>query len=220
MYRSKLLFVFSVVNLISVFISILFMRFDVAFKFNSGFVVTEMVSRWYDIILPILQLISCFIILFIDIKQGWKIPHFYRYIVAYIAVSISTYYTWIMIAIHLNNYQIGDKISLPITVLIIVPIALFFLVYSYYLIGKNYKSSSLFAFKWVRLSPVVWKKTHYFAGTMGIICSALMMGLAILNDTIFRTNWIYIVVIIIWGVLYYLSTFIYSKKIYKKINQI
>ena len=212
MFRSRLLLIFSMINLIAVFICTLLLPYDVAFKFDSMFVLTHLISRWYNIIIPVLQVVSCGIIMSIDFKEQGKIPHIYRYIITYVAVSIATYYSWIMIAIQFENLAIGDTVIAPISALILVPIALFMVAYGYYQSAKSFNTKSIFAYKFVKSNPIVWRKTHKTAGILSVVSGMLIIVLAILNEIIFKTNWIYLIAVIIWIVVYYLFTFIYAYK--------
>ena len=109
MNRSKLLFSFSLINFVAVLICVLLMPSQVVIKFNSDMIVTDLFSRWFSIIIPTLQVVSCFVILFIDQKEQWKVPHHYRYIVAYIAISLATLYSWIMITIQFGDIMLVMK---------------------------------------------------------------------------------------------------------------
>lgn len=213
MNRSRLLFIFSLFNLVAVFVCVFFLANNVVFKFNAYFQVTDFASRWVNIILPILQVVSCMIIMIVDIRENGSIPHIYRYIVAYIAVSVATFYTWIMIVIQFGNYSIGDKIVFPITSLILIPIALAILVYTYYQSTKPYKTFSIFGYAWVRNSPIAWQKTHTSAGRNGMLSSILIIVCAVVNDIVYKSNWAYVIALGIWLIVYYLFTFIHSLSI-------
>jgi len=219
MYRSRLMVIFSLINFIAVFVCICLLPSNVAFQFDSNFIITTTISKWCDIIIPFLQLLSCIIIVMIDFKEDNKIPHIYRYIITYVAISIATYYTWIMLAIQFENLQIGDMIIAPISILILVPIALFMMAYGYAQSAKKFNTSSIFGLKFVKEHPVLWQKTHKLAGFMSSFCGMVIIILAILNETIFKTNWIYLIAFIVWFVLYYLVTLIYAyreSKFYQK----
>jgi len=212
MYRSRLLFSFSVINLIAVFVCIMLLPQFVAFKFDSNFIISELITRWYNIVIPALQVIACMIIMVIDFKENGEIAHIYRYIITYVAISVATYYTWIMLAIQFENLSIGDKVVLPISVLILVPIALFMVVYGYYQSAKKYNTKSIFGFKFVKENPIVWKKTHKVGGILSVISGMTIIVLSILNETIFKTWWIYIICLFVWLVIYYFFTFVYAYK--------
>lgn len=219
MNRSKLLFSFSFINFVAVFICIFFLNNQVAIKFDYNLEVLELFSRWFSIILPSLQLISCLIILIIDLKEQWKVEHHYRYIVAYIAIAVATFYTWIMIAIQFGNYSVGDTIKLPVTSLIIIPIAMIMLVYTYYQGYRKFRSKSIFAFKWVKNSPVAWKKTHFGASVNGMICSILMICTAVINDVKFNgSSWAYLVAFGLFIVIYYIFSLINSIMVSRAYN--
>lgn len=212
MYRSRLLFGFSVINLIAVFVCIMLLPPMVAFKFDSNFIVSEIITRWYNIIIPALQVIACMVIMIIDFKEDGAIPHLYRYIITYVAVSIATYYTWIMLDIQFENLSIGDQVIAPMSVLILVPIALFMVAYGYYQCTKKYGAKSIFAFKFVKENPIVWKKVHKVAGFLSSLSGMIIIVLAILNDTIIKCWWMYLVAVGVWVLVYYCFTFIYAYK--------
>ena len=212
MNRSKLLFMFSLINLIAVFVCTLMLPNAVAFRFDSNFIISELISRWYNIIIPVLQLIACMVIMIIDFKENGEIYHLYRYIITYVAVSIATFYTWIMLAIQFENLSIGDKVIAPISMLILAPIALFMVAYGYYQSAKKYGTNSIFGFKFVKANPIVWRKTHKVAGFLSSFSGMIVIILAILNETIFKTNWIYLIAIGVWVLIYYCFTFIYAYK--------
>lgn len=214
MNRSRLLFLLSLLNLVAVFVCIYFLPQTVVFKFNSDFIVDELVSKWCNIILPLIQVISCIILVVIDIKTS-TIPHFYRYIVMYIAIAIAMFYTWIMIVIQFGGYHIGDRVSLPLSSLILISIGLFMPAYSYYQKGKRVGTFSIFGYGWVRKSPIVWKKTHFAASVNGAFCGLLIMACGIVNDIVFKSNWAYLVAFGFWFIIYYMSTFFHSIRVYK-----
>ena len=210
MNRSKLLFGFSLINLIAVFVCIMFLPHLVVYQFDANFCVSEFVNRWYNIIIPALQVIACMVIMIIDIGESGQIKHLYRYIVTYVAVSVATLYTWIMLAIQFQGLNLGQKIIAPISVLILVPIALFMVVYGYYQSAKEFGTRSIFGFKFVKANPIVWRKTHKVAGFLSSLSGMIVIILAILNETIFRTNWIYVISIGVWLLIYYCFTFLYA----------
>lgn len=214
MNRGRLLFIFSLFNFLAVFVCIFFLPQVVAFRFNSALLVDEVVNKWSNIIMPLFQLIACMIILIIDLKTA-GIMHHYRYIVTYIAISIAMLYTWIMIVIQFGNYQVGDKISVPISTIVLMCVGLFMIAYTYYQISKKFNTFSIFNFSWVRKMPIVWMKTHASAGISGCISGLLIMSCGILNDIVFHTNWIYLVAFGIYFIFYYLSTMFHSIRMYR-----
>lgn len=217
MNRGRLLFVLSLMNFFAVLVCIFFLPQMVAFRFDSSFVVDQVVDRWFNIIMPSAQLLACAIILIIDIKT-YGIPHHYRYIVTYIAVSIAMLYTWIMIVIQFGNYSVGDQLVMPLSTIILVCIGLFMIAYTYYQMGKRFNSFSIFNFSWVRKFPIVWKKTHTSAGVTGTIAGLLIITCGILNDIVFKTNWIYLIAFGIYFVIYYLFTILHSIRVYRYYN--
>ena len=214
MNRSRLLFILSFINLLAVFVCIFFLPSMVAFKFNSDFFVEECVSRWCNIILPLIQFISCVILVITDIKTR-NIPHFYRYIVMYIAISIAMLYTWVMIVIQFNGCQVGDKIYVPVSSFVLISVGLFMPAYSYYQKNKRVGTYSIFGYKWVKNSPIVWKKTHLCACITGAISGLLIMTCGIVNDISFKSNWVYLIALGIWVIVYYLVTFLHSIRMYR-----
>lgn len=209
MNKSRLLFLLSFVNVIAVFVCICYLPDVVAYRFNSAFLIDEMASKWWNIILPVLQLISCIILIVIDVKT-LDIKHFYRYIVMYVAIDIAMFYTWLMIVIQFGNYQIGDKLTLPVSTMVFVAFGLFMMAYAFYQGGKAYRSFSIFSFSWTRKNPIVWSKTLNCASVMGRFVGLLIMACGIVNDICFGSNWVYLVAFGIWFVLYYIITFLHS----------
>lgn len=214
MNRGRLLFLLSFINFIAVFVCIFFLPQAVVFRFDSDFLVSEVVSKWLNIIMPSFQLIACLIILIIDLKTA-NIRHHYRYIVEYIAVSIAMIYTWIMIVIQFGNYKLGDKVALPLCTIILVIVGLFMMAYTYYQMSKKMNSFSIFNFSWVRKKLIVWKKTHFSAGVNGIIAGLLIMICGIVNDIVFKTNWMYLVAFGIYFIIYYVFTILHSIRVYR-----
>lgn len=214
MNRGRLLFLLSFINFIAVFVCIFFLPQIVVFRFDSEFLVSEVVNKWLNIILPTFQLIACLIILIIDIKTA-GIRHHYRYIVEYIAVSIAMLYTWIMIVIQFGDYKLGDKVAFPLSTIILVFLGLFMVAYTYYQMSKKMNSFSIFNFSWVRKKLIVWKKTHFSAGVTGAIAGLLIMACGIVNDIVFRTNWIYLIAFGIYFFIYYIFTILHSIRVYR-----
>lgn len=214
MNRAKLLFLLSLANFIAIFVCIFFMPEKVVFRFDSDFLTSIFASKWIDLIVPSIQLISCIILLIIDIKTA-DIPHQYRYIVMYVAMSIAMLYTWIMAVIQFGCYQVGEKVALPISTIILMVVGLFMIAYTYYQKNKNMENSSIFSFKWVKERKIVWVKTHSFASFLGAICGLLIIACGIVNDIVFKSNWVYLIALGIYFVVYYIFTILHSARIYR-----
>ena len=119
-----------------------------------------------------------------------------------------------MIVLQFQNCMVGDKLRLPLTSLILIPIALFIMVYSHYQSSKKYCTISIFGYGWVKKNPLVWNKTHQIVGFNGAITSILLIVCAVVNDIKFQSNWAYLIAFSIWFVFYYLITLLHSIRMY------
>ncbi len=209
MRTSRNIFLFTIINLIAGIVFILQLPENVVFGFLSNFYASEFINRWYNLMIPIAQVIAAFVIMMIDIYKP-NVPHKYRYLTSYVAISFTTFIMWVIMFIQYENLVIGKIVHWPLSVVILFPIALFMLADGYAKVSKDIKEFSLFGFKGVREDPSAWQKVHSFAGKIMMLISLVFLALAVLNEIIWQTNWIYLIAFIIWFVFYYLITTIYA----------
>jgi uncharacterized membrane protein len=100
--------------------------------------------------------------------------------------------------------------------MILFPIALFMLAEGYYTINKDMDDFSIFGLSWVKSSSLVWKRTHQTAGRSLIVTAITLIVLAILNELLWHTYWIYLVAILVWLIVYYLFTLLSARAYAKK----
>ena len=78
MRTSRSIFLFTIINLVAGIVFIFQLPENVIFGFLSNFYATEFINRWYNLIIPIAQVISTFIIFMVDVYKP-DVPHKYRY---------------------------------------------------------------------------------------------------------------------------------------------
>ncbi|MGN0961926.1 MAG: hypothetical protein ACI4PF_07025 [Christensenellales bacterium] len=210
MKTSRMIFLFTILNLICTIIFINFLPNDVIFSLTGNLYASEFINRWYNLIIPIAQVISCGIIFFIDVFHRDQ-EHKYRYLTAYVAVAFTTYILWILMFLQYNNFEIGVQLNWPWTIMILFPIALFLFAEGfdefYY---KPMTEFSIFGFSWVKSSPIVWEKTHKFSGTTCSISACTLIALAVVNELVWHSYWVYLGAFVAWLCIYYLLTILYS----------
>ena len=204
MKKSKLLTMFMIVNLLCIIWATVYLPDIVVFNINAKFQITEFVGKWYNIILPILAIISCSIIMFIDFKENGTRKHVYRYLIAYVAVAVCSYYSWVLIGVQFNGGLIGDAIKAPWTIIILFPIAYFMLANGISLRDRIFKDASLFKLKMTLSNPIVWQKTHTMAGRTSILTGLVFFVIAVCNELFWHTLWVYVVALAVWFVVAYL----------------
>lgn len=209
MKNSRLICLFSLLNLFGVIIFILYLPDIVIFGLDAHLFATEYVSKWYNLIIPIIQLIATFIIFIIDVYNPEK-RHRYRYLTAWLAISVAMIITWALMFLQQANFEIGVSLSWPISVIILLPIGLLLMAEGYDTIDKKMTEISMFSFKCVKESSIVWRKTHKLAGYIGIIMGFAMIALAFINEICLHTKYIYLIALAIWLVFYYFFVTIYS----------
>jgi len=201
---SKSIFIFTLINLISAIIFICFLPSKVIFGLTGNLHASEFIGRWNNLIIPIVQVACSLTILLIDVFNPRE--HKYRYLTAWVAISFTTYLMWVLMFLQYDNSTLGEALNWPWTIVLLFPIALFFLAEGYYIRNKEMDDFSIFGLKWVRESSLVWRKTHDTAGITLIITAFSMLILAVLNEIFWHTWWIYLVVFLIWFVVHYLYT--------------
>lgn len=211
MKKSTLLTLFTVVNLICIIIATIFLPELVVFNFNAKFQITEYIGKWYNIILPILSIISCGIIMIIDIKEQGTKKHVYRYLIAYVAVAVCSFYSWVLIGVQNTGGAIGDTMTAPWTIIILFPVAYFMLANGVSLRDRVFRDTSLFKMNITMANPMVWQKTHAMAGRMSILVGLALFVLAVLNELIWHTLWIYLIAFAVWFVFAFIYILFYAK---------
>ena len=210
MKRSRLIFLFTILNLICSIVFICYLPENVVFGFTSNFQAMEIINKWYNLIIPIIMLIVIGIIFFVDVFTPTAV-HRYRYLIAWVAIAFTTYIYWIMLFIQMENFEIGQTLKFPISLIILLPISLFLYAEGYFEYYKEFGSKSIFGFSWVRNNVSAWVETHKVAGRLSYVVATAYIVLAICNELVWQTNWIYLIAFAVWFVVYYLLTVIMSK---------
>lgn len=209
MRTSRNIFLFTLINLIAGIIFINQLPENVVFGFLSNFYANQFINRWYNLMIPIAQVITAFVIFMVDIYKP-NVPHKYRYVTSWVAISFTTFLMWVIMFIQYENLVIGKIVHWPLTVVILFPIALFMLADGYAKFYKSMNEFSLFGFKGVKNNPTNWERVHNFAGRIMMFIGFVFLVIAVLNEIFWQTNWIYLIAFVIWFVLYYLITTIYA----------
>lgn len=214
MKTSSKIFMFTIINLIATIIFIRHLPENVIFGLTGNFFASEFIGRWYNLMIPIAQVISTGIIWLVDVFRP-NVPHKYRYLTAWVAVAFTTYLVWVLMFLQLNNFELGVALKWPWTIVILFPIALFLLAEGLYEYNKDMSEKSIFGFRAVRENPIVWKKTHRVAGVTTFIVAITLIVLAVLNELLWHVWWIYLVALGVWLVVYYLFTLLCAYSISK-----
>jgi uncharacterized membrane protein len=217
MKNSALLLIYSIINLILCCIFLLFLPQNVAFRFDELFVVTDLISKYYNIILPIVQVVSIIIICLIDIYQKNGKKHTYRYLITYVCFAVASYFTWIMMGIQYFSSQIGLTVRFPINSLIFFVLSYFLFILSYIKIDNKIIKNSIFNFPWIKNNKFVHLKTQRFSARLGILLSIINLILAFLNDILIVSKFLTFFLILLM-IIYYLIVVSYSLILKKKYN--
>lgn len=222
MKKSRLLTLFTLFNFLVVTIFIIYaLPQSVCFKFNlTTMTATDFVGKWYNIIFPSLAIITCIVILIIDIKEDGTKQHTYRYLITFVAVCFCFYFTWSMMGIQIHlTHTGGDKITIPWSIITLFPIAYFMIANGVMEVERPFRESSIFGFNWVKSNLIVWTKTHRVGGKSSILVGFVIHALAVLNETVLHNEGVYVVVLALWFFVYFLFTLAYSKIIEGKYNK-
>ena len=209
MRTSRNIFLFTIINLIAGIVFIYQLPENVVFGFLSNFYANQFINRWYNLMIPIAQIITTFVIFMVDVYKP-NVPHKYRYVTSWVAISFTTFLMWVIMFIQYENLVIGKIVHWPLTVVILFPIALFMLADGFAKLTKDMNEFSLFGFRGVKNNQTAWTKVHTFAGKMMIFIAIVFLAIAVLNEMIWQTNWIYLIAFVIWFVFYYLISTIYA----------
>lgn len=214
MRTSRSIFIFSLINLICAIWFICYLPNNVIFGLTGNLHASEYIGRWYNLIIPIVQVICMLVIFLIDIFNPKD--HKYRYLTSWVAISFTTYLMWVLMFLQYENFELGVKLIWPWTIIILFPIGLFLLAEGFYTMNKSMEDFSIFGFEWVRNSSLVWKKTHRVAGASLIVFSIATIVLSVLNEIFWHTWWIYVIVVGIWLIAHYLYTVISANNYAKR----
>lgn len=209
MRTSRNIFLFTLINLVACIVFIFQLSENVVFGFLSNFYATEFINRWYNLIIPIAQVISTFIIFMVDVYKP-DVPHKFRYMISWVAISFTTFVMWGIMFIQYENLILGKITHWPLAVLILFPIALFMLAQGHALKNKDMKEFSIFGFKGVKDNESAWHKVHTVAGNNSIFVAVVLLALAVISELIWPVNWVYLVAFGVWFVFYYLITTVYA----------
>lgn len=209
MRTSRSIFLFTIINLVAGIVFIFQLPENVIFGFLSNFYATEFINRWYNLIIPIAQVISTFIIFMVDVYKP-DVPHKYRYMISWVAISFTTFVMWVLMFMQYENLTLGKITHWPITIIILFPIALFMLAQGYAIKSKDINEFSLFGFKGVKGNESAWSKVHHFAGNNSIFVAVVFFVLAVVSELIWPSNWVYLVAFAVWFVFYYLISTVYA----------
>ena len=214
MRTSRSIFLFTLLNLIGAIVFICFLPDNVIFGITGNLHASEFINKWYNLMIPITQVICTFVIMLVDVFRPKT--HKFRYLISWVAIAFTTYLMWVLMFLQYENFNLGVKLVWPWTVIILFPFGLFMLAEGYYTLNKDMEDFSIFGFRWVRASALVWKRTHIIAGRSLIVTAISWIVLAILNEILWHTAWIYLVVVLIWGIAYYFFTLISARNFGKR----
>lgn len=209
MRTSRSIFLFSIINLIATIIFILYLPNYVIFGFLQNFYASELVNKWFNLIIPIIEVICALIIYLIDVfnKNG---NHKYRYLMSWITIAFVTVFAWTLMFIQYKNVGLGTVEYWPWSILIMFPIGFFMLSEGYDTLTKDIKEPSIFGFKCIKNNNLYWEKVHNVAGFNAILVGISAFIIAVVNELVFNSLYAYVVIIGIWFVVYILITSIYA----------
>ena len=209
MRTSRSIFLFTMINLIAGIVFIFQLPENVIFGFLANFYATQFINRWYNLIIPIAQVISAFIIFMVDVYKP-DVPHKFRYMISWVAISFTTFVMWVLMFMQYENLTMGKITQWPLAVMILFPIALFMLAQGHAFKSKDMNEFSFFGFKGVKGNAAVWSKVHKFAGNNSIFVAIVLFALAVISELVWPSNWIYLIAFAVWFVFYYLITTVYA----------
>ena len=214
MRTSRSILIYTILNVICCIGFIFMLPNDVVFGINGNLQASQYVSRWYNLIIPIAQVISAFVIYFMDVFAPKY--HKYRYLISWVAIAFTTYFMWVLMLVQYSNFALGETLNWPWIVVVMFPIDLFLLAEGFYTVNKDFKDFSIFGFWWVKASSLVWKETHRVAGLTLIVVAFAQMVLSVINVVLWNVWWMYFVLLGIWVVIHWLYTFICAINLGKK----
>lgn len=222
MKKSRLLTLFTLTNFLAILFFIIYVLPEtVVFRFSlTDMKAVGFVGKWYNIIMPSLAVITCIVILLIDIREDGTKKHVFRYIISYLAICVCFFFTWVMMGIQVHLTHVTDNsITIPWTIIILLPIAYFMFINGVAERSREHGESSIFGFAWVKSNLIVWQKTHKVAGVLSILVAISLCVIAVLNETIFHSDWCYVIAAGVWFVVYFVGTMAYSMAIEGKYNR-
>ncbi|MBE5735847.1 MAG: SdpI family protein [Clostridiales bacterium] len=213
---SRLIFIYSVINLICAIVFMFFLPDNVIFGLTGNLYASTYISRWYNLIIPITQVICMLVIYLLDVYNPKE--HKYRYLISWVALAFTTYVMWVLMLLQYNNYALGVSLDWPWAIMILFPFGLFFIAEGYYTINKDKDDFSIFGYRWVKSNSIVWRQTHIIAGRSLIFVAFVLLIISVLNEIFWDTYWIYLVALLVWCVCHWLYTSLYAKSIADKYN--
>ena len=209
MRTSRSIFLFTMINLVAGIVFIFQLPENVIFGFLANFYATQFINRWSNLIIPIAQVISAFIIFMVDVYKP-DVPHKFRYMISWVAISFTTFVMWVLMFMQYENLTMGKITQWPLTIMILFPIALFMLAQGHAFKSKDKNEFSFFGFKGVKDNATAWEKVHNFAGNNSIFVAIVLFGLAVFSELMWPSNWVYLFALGVWFVFYYLITTVYA----------
>lgn len=206
MRTSRSILVFTIVNLICGGLFIFMLPDNVIFGITGNLHASQYISRWYNLIIPIVQVISALVIYLLDVFAPKY--HKYRYLIAWVAIAFTTYLMWVLMMLQYSNHLLATDLTWPWTIIIVFPIDMFLLAEGFYATQKDKDDFSIFGFRWVRESSLVWNETHKIAGWSLIVVAMTQLVLAVLNELYWSVWWIYLIMLAIWVVAHWLYTYL------------
>ncbi len=133
-------------------------------------------------------------------------------------MCLFVYFIWVMIVIQFCGYALGDKIEIPLALLILAPLGLAIMALSNYLpVTKQNKTFGIRTSATVK-NEECWRLTHQFAGLMGMIAGLLIIIFSVIF-TFTNILWLLIIGIVFSILLGAVSPVIYSYIILNKIQK-
>lgn len=138
----------------------------------------------------------------------------------YLFLSLFVLFTYenVMVLICLlagTNFDVGQKMEIPLTCFIFIPLALFVLISGIKLRNLPYKSKLGVPFRCARETEFIWKQSHFFAGRVVSVTGLLLLIISIVMS-FFHFFVITLAVFVVAIVANLIVVYCYTHSIYKK----
>ena len=210
----------SLINFIGSLIVIFLMPNIVPIHINLDLIVDVMGSKWINLILAILPLLFVIFMLLFKHKVGKDFQNIKSFNATMIVLCVFfIYLNWVFLFFTNSNLQLGEKINVPISLIVGMPIRILLIFMGYLL--PYIKQNKFFGIKLhsTLKNEKVWNETHKFSGIVWIYTGFIIIISALICHVL-NENLIFIIIMCsCLLILVILIPTIYSIKIQSKISK-
>lgn len=163
-----------VANAIGFIVAVCFLPSSVPTHIDGTMTIDGVGSPWILLILPLIALLVVLAfgayLIFRKENKNTRVLMITLFVICVLFIWLS----WVFFAVALSGQALGEKVSLSMSLLVMLPIGLLFIIMGNYMPKVRQNRALGIKLPWTLKNAECWKKTHIFGGYAMVIAGALI----------------------------------------------